>query len=205
MNFNDHLRIAQQRRVNKRRCFFVCVAVVAMASLSACTSLVPPKATSHVVVGEKLLAQHFSLYGRISVRVNDRIDSGQIRWHRNADEERIGLYSPLGSQVAELVSDRRTRAVTLRQGKETTSSASVAALTMSLFGVPLDLERMAAWAQGVGLVENEVTDIAFDNGEIWRVSAERYQSVGNHQFASRVIATSGDIVVRLVVDEWTPH
>ena len=205
MNFHHHLQFAQQRRVNKRRCFFVCVAVVAMVTLSACTSLVAPRATSHVVVGEKLLAQHFSLYGRISVRVNDRIDSGQIRWHRNADEERIGLYSPLGSQVAELVSDRRTRAVTLRQGKETTSSTSVAALTMSLFGVPLDLERMAAWAQGAGLVENEVTDIAFDNGEIWRVSAERYQSVGNHQFASRVIATRGDIVVRLVVDEWTPQ
>lgn len=188
-----------------RRCFFVCVAVVAMASLSACTSLAPPKATSHVITGEKLLAQHFSLYGRISVRINDRIDSGQIRWHRNADEERIGLYSPLGSQVAELVSDRRTRTVTLRQGKETTSAASVAALTMSMFGVPLDLGRLAAWAQGVGLVENAVTDIAFDNGEIWRVSAERYQLVGNHQFASRVIATSGDIVVRLVVDEWTPE
>ena len=157
------------------------------------------------MVGEKFLSAHFSLNGRISVRINDRIDSGQIRWHRNADEERIGLYSPLGSQVAELVSDRRAGTVTLRQGKETTSAATVAALTQSLFGVPLDLKRLAAWAQGVGLVENEFADIALDNGEIWRVSAERYQSVGNHQFASRVIATSGDIVVRLVVDEWIPQ
>ncbi|MCY7388336.1 MAG: outer membrane lipoprotein LolB [Burkholderiales bacterium] len=154
---------------------------------------------------EKVLAQHFSLNGRISVRVNDRLDSGQIRWYRGTDEERIGLYSPLGSQIAELVSDARTRTVTLRQGRETTSAATVAALTQSLLGVPLDLDHMAAWAQGVGLVENEATDITFGNGDVWRVRAEHYQSVGNHQFASRVIATSGDIVVRLVIDEWTPQ
>lgn len=205
MNLFSHPVVVQQRREIKRRCFFLCAAVVVAASLSACTSLGTPIATTRATAGERVLAQHFSLNGRISVRINDRLDSGQIRWHRSVEVERIGLYSPLGSQIAELVHDLSTRTVTLRQGKETTSAATVAALMQSLFGVPLDLDRMAAWAQGAGLVENEVTAITFDSGDIWRVSAERYQSIGNYQFASRVIATSGDIAVRLVIDEWTPQ
>lgn len=151
------------------------------------------------------MAAYFSLNGRISVRVNDKVDSGQIRWHRSADEERIGLYSPLGTQVAELISNKRTGVVTLRQGNETSTAASVAELTQSLLGVALDLDRMAEWVQGIGLGENEITDMTIGNGEIWRVTAERYIVIGQYRFASRVIATSGDIMVRLVIDEWTPQ
>lgn len=152
-----------------------------------------------------MFAQHFLLSGRISVRVTDKIDSAHIRWQRRPQEERIGLYTPLGSQVAELASDKDARIVTLRQGGETVTAASVAELTQSLLGTPLDLDRVAAWVQGIGLRENEITDVMLANGDQWRVTAERYQTSGNYRFASRVIATKGDIVVRLVIDEWAPQ
>ena len=151
------------------------------------------------------LADQFSLTGRISVRVGDKIDSGQIRWQRTARGERIGLYSPLGSQVAELVSDKVADTVTLRQGKVTLTAASIAELTQSLLGIPLDLDMLAAWVQGRGLLENQSVDVAFANGDRWLVTAENFQAVGKHQFASRVIALNKDIVVRLIVDEWLPE
>jgi hypothetical protein len=59
--------------------------------------------------------------------------------------------------------------------------------------------------QGAGLRENEATDATLANGDIWRVTAERFRMNGNHRFASRVVATHADIVVRLVVDEWVPQ
>lgn len=201
-----HLKLVAQRRVKMWRCFFVCATVLALTSLGACTTVpVFPSVASTALTGEPMFAQHFLLSGRISVRVNDKIDSGQIRWYRRPQEERIGLYTPLGSQVAELVSDKDTRMVTLRQGSETVTAASVAELTQSLLGAPLDLDRMAAWVQGIGLRENEITDATLANGDSWRVTAERYQSSGNYRFASRVIATKGEIVVRLVIDEWVPQ
>lgn len=201
-----HLKLVAQRQEKMRRCFFVCATVLALTSLGACTTVpVSSSVASTALTGEPMFAQHFLLSGRISVRVNDKIDSGQIRWHRSPQEERIGLYTPLGSQVAELVSDKDTRMVTLRQGSETVTAASVAELTQSLLGAPLDLDRMAAWVQGIGLRENEITDATLANGDSWRVTAERYQSSGNYRFASRVIATKGEIVVRLVIDEWVPQ
>ncbi len=188
-----------------RRCFFVCAALV-VAVLNACTSMQLPQAVSVATpYRDAELAQYFSLVGRISVRVNDKIDSGQIRWSRSPVEERVGLFSPLGSQVAELVSDTQTRVVTLQRGKEMLAADSVGELTQSLLGVRLDLDRMAAWVQGMGLPENVNTDMTLTNGEVWQVTAERYQSSGNHRFASRVNAVRNDIVVRLVIDEWMPQ
>jgi outer membrane biogenesis lipoprotein LolB len=185
-----------------RRCFFVCTLIV-VVSIAACTTTqLAPTTPSTVAIGDGTMAPYFSLAGRISVRVNDKLDSGQIRWQRSAMEERIGLFSPLGSQVAELISDARTGAVTLRQGKETVTAGSIPELTQALLGVPLDLERVAQWVQGVGLRENEVTDVTLASGESWRVTAGRYSSRGNYRFASRVIATRGDIAIRLVIDEW---
>ena len=127
MKIHVQLVGGQQRRANMRRCFFVWTTFLAIASLNACTTtlLVPP-AIAASPVGKSALAAYFSLNGRISVRVNDKVDSGQIRWQRNADGERIGIYSPLGTQVAELISNKRTRMVTLRQGNETSTAASVA-------------------------------------------------------------------------------
>jgi outer membrane biogenesis lipoprotein LolB len=151
------------------------------------------------------LATQFSLSGRISVRVGDKIDSGQIRWKRSPSGERIGLYTPLGSQVAELVSDRLAGIATLRRDKETVTAASVAELTHSMLGVAIELDQLAAWVQGQGLIENESREVEFTGGDRWQVTAERYQHVGKHQFASRVIASSKDIVVRLIVDEWVPE
>ena len=189
-----------------RHFFSVWTLILVLSTLFGC-SVVPKTSTSIAASRSEdaKLADQFSLTGRISVRVGDKIDSGQIRWQRTARGERIGLYSPLGSQVAELVSDKMADTVTLRQGKETLTAASIAALTQSLLGIPLDLERLAAWVQGRGLLENQSVDVAFANGDRWLVTAENFQVVGKYQFASRVIATSKDIVVRLVVDEWLPE
>lgn len=196
----------EQRWAGLRHCIFAAVAALSLGAIGACTSMgTPAGASSTGQMGESALAPHFSLNGRISVRVSDRVDSGQVRWQRSAGEERIGLYSPLGSQVAELFNDKTAGTATLRQGTEISTAASVAALTQSMLGVPLDLDRLAAWVQGAGLRENEATDAALANGDIWRVTAERFQVSGNHRFASRIVATHADIVVRLVVDEWVPQ
>ena len=203
------LNMGQQRQANVRRCFFFCAALVAGSSMGACTTLqTTPSAQSATPADEKILAQTFSLNGRISVRVGDKLDSGQIQWRRTLDGERIGLYSPLGSQVAELLIDKRANIVTLRQGTETSTAASISELTQSMLGAPIDLDLLNAWVQGVGLIENQATDVTLANGDKWRVTAERFNVAGaggNYRFASRVTATRGDVMVRLVIDEWTPQ
>lgn len=145
-------------------------------------------------------ARYFALKGRISVRVGQQLESGQITWSRLPTEERLGLFTPLGSQVAEIVGNRS--GVVMRRGDETVSAQSIGELTADLLGVQLDLDVIAAWSQGVGLVDGETRTMQLAGGGPWQVTAERFQSSGGYQYASRVSATRGDTVVKLVVDEW---
>ena len=120
------------------------------------------------------------------------------------DEERIALFTPFGSQIAEVVK-RADGRVTMRKDNETVAAESIEALTSSLFAVGLDLDAIAAWTQGVGLAEGVSTERMFANGMIWQVTAERFSMRTPHRVAGRVSAISGDTVVRLVIDEWQPQ
>lgn len=196
-------RMANQRRHDCfRRRFYVSLLpfFISVALLAGCASLFsapePP-----AQAGSSLPAKFFTLRGRISVRVGDRIESGQIRWAKQAAEERLELFTPFGSQVAELVKATNGR-VTLRRDRETIAAESIGELTSSLLGVPLDMDAIANWTQGIGLKENTSIEQRFGNGDVWQVTIERLQTRGVHQFASRLSALSGDTVVRLVIDEW---
>jgi outer membrane biogenesis lipoprotein LolB len=148
-----------------------------------------------------LSADFFTLQGRISVRVGEKIESGQIRWAKLPDEERLEVFTPFGSQIAELVKVTGGQ-VTLRRDHEMLTAASIGELTSSLLGVPLDMDAIALWTQGIGLKDNEVAEQRLANGDVWQVTAERLRVSGVHRFASRVSAVKGDTVVRLVIDEW---
>ncbi len=149
------------------------------------------------------MAAHFELKGRISVRVNDRIDSGQLRWLRGAAEERMDLYSPLGSQLAEVV-QRKGEGARMRRDGEVSEAASIDELASKLLGVSLGTQRVASWVQGVGLADGRTVEQTLANGERWMVTAERFQAVAPYRFVGRLSAVRGDVTVRLVIDEWQP-
>ena len=116
-------------------------------------------------------------------------------------EERVQVFTPFGSQVAELVKSASGRA-TLRRGLETIAADSIDQLTRSLLGVPLDMDAIGIWTQGIGLKEDESSEQRFGNGDLWQVTVGRLQSRGVHRYASRLSAVKGDTVVRMVIDEW---
>ena len=190
----------------QRRCEFLprrfSVSVLLFASLQwGCSTL--PEVRPNTIVPTTPKAAYFALQGRLSVRVGDRLDAGNIRWSRKPDEECIALFTPFGSQLAEVI--KRTDgngSVTMRKDNETITAESIEALTSGVFGVGLDLDAIAAWTQGVGLAEGVSTERMFANGMIWQVTAERFSMRGPHRVAGRLSAVSGDTVVRVVIDEW---
>lgn len=177
--------------------------------LTGCASLPNDSANSARLtasVTKPKVATHFSLSGRISVRVDDRLDSAKIVWERNPKEERLKFFSPFGSQLAE-VSRVKGGRTTLIQGGETVAAESIAELTQALLGVALETDEVARWVQGDGLTENIPFDFSSADGTVWRVIAEKFESTTNvdqssYRFVSRLIATKGDTRVRFVVDEW---
>ena len=185
----------------------------AMTILSACSTMnslpptaspIPDVARVTATVTTPKVAKHFSMTGRISVRVDDRLDSAKIIWERTQDGERLKFFSPFGSQLAEVASDK-DGVTTMTQGNVTVAADSIAQLTKSLLGVSLVTDEIARWVQGDGLTENKSFDFASADGTVWSVTAEKFErasAVSNYRFVSRLNATKGGTRVRLVVDEW---
>jgi outer membrane biogenesis lipoprotein LolB len=194
--------VSNQRRrdIPRRRFCIDCLYALAAVSLAGCASIDPAGVTATQPASASP-APHFTLRGRISVRVGEKIDLAQIRWARLPDEERLEVFTPFGSQIAELVRMPGGR-VTLRRDQEAISAESIGELTSSVLGVPLDMNAIAVWTQGIGLNENVSSEQRFGNGDAWQVTVERLQARGPHRFASRLTASRGDTVVRLVIDEW---
>ena len=185
--------------------FFACV-----AALSGCATLPNESVRPVATVTTPKVAEHFSLSGRISVRIDDRLDSAKIVWERNQNEERLKFFTPFGSQLAE-VSRFKGGRTTMIQGNETTVAESIAELTQALLGVALETDEVARWVQGDGLTENVPFDFASADGTVWRVTAEKFESASaadtpgyrhRHRYASRLTATKGATRVRFVIDEW---
>jgi outer membrane biogenesis lipoprotein LolB len=147
-------------------------------------------------------AAHFELSARLSVRVGDRLDVGNIKWSRLPAIERLGVYTPFGSQVAAL--EKSAAGVIVRKGDEVFRSASVGELTTTLLGVSLDLDEVARWVQSVGLTADETREQRLSDGTVWQVTCSGLRESAGQLYASRLSAVNGDTVVKLVIDEWRP-
>lgn len=199
MRLSNAWPIRQRRPGIQRRRFCVAAITVLAGVATGCAqhAAIPDGGA----IRESAVAKYFVLLGRISVRVGDRLDTGNITWRRQPDEERLSVFTPFGTQIAELLRQGNGR-VALRRDKETTFADSINALTEEVLGIALDMDAIAAWTQGIGLTDGVAVEKRFANGEVWQVTAERLQARNQYQFASRLSAVHGDTVVRLVIDEW---
>ena len=124
---------------------------------------------------------------------------------------RLQIFTPFGSQLADVKRDKNGRA-TLTRGTEVVAAESIVDLTQMVLGVPLETDEIARWVQGDGLTENKPFEFESADGLVWRVTAEKFESVAaseafppntdSYRFASRLNAEKGNIRVRLVIDEW---
>ncbi|MBC8023201.1 MAG: outer membrane lipoprotein LolB [Burkholderiales bacterium] len=129
--------------------------------------------------------------GRLAVRQGDRSDIAKLRWtHQRAGDVWV-ISSPLGNEVARIESSGRG-ATLQRAGSAPESAADFPSLTERLLGVPLDPVALAGWLHG--------SAASMPGG--WNVAIEETQAAGAIDIARRIIASRGEVSVRLVVDEY---
>lgn len=134
----------------------------------------------------------FELTGRLAVRQGDRSEIARLRWtHRPAGDLWV-VASPLGNEVARIESDALGARLS-QAGGDSRTAASFAALTQSLLGVALEPALLAAWVHGG-------EPAGTPSG--WNLVIDEKQPAGAIEIARRISASRGDVVVRLVVDEY---
>jgi outer membrane biogenesis lipoprotein LolB len=135
----------------------------------------------------------FEMSGRLSIRQADRSDIARLRWTRQPGSDEWVFASPLGNEVARIESSPRGARLT-RAGAPGEEASSFSELTQHVLGIALDPDQMSAWLHG----RRDATGLPAD----WKVTIDETQTAGTVQLARRVTATRGDVVLRLVVDEY---
>lgn len=130
---------------------------------------------------------------RLSIRQADRSDIARLRWTRRPASDVWVFSSPLGNEVARIESNARG-AVLDRAGAGREEAPNFEALTQRLLGVGLDPDELVRWLHA--------QPSARDTPAEWKVSIDEKQSAGAVEVARRVTAMRGDIVVKLVIDEY---
>jgi outer membrane lipoprotein LolB len=153
--------------------------------LSACATVPAPLPQLASVPAD------FEVSGRLAVRQGERSDIAKLRWTRKGSRDSWVIASPLGNEVARLESGAQG-ATLVRAGAAPESAGSFQALTERLLGVPLDPNEMAGWLHGAPP----------SGAGDWKVSIDETQRAGNVELARRITASRGDVVVKLVVDEY---
>ena len=107
--------------------------------LVGCTAMAPLARIS--------LDAGFALEGRVAVRYGAENISGRIAWTHDPARDEIGLASPLGNQLAQLV--RAADGVTLTDSRqEVFRAADAESLTQQRLGWRLPLAGLTDWVQG---------------------------------------------------------
>jgi outer membrane biogenesis lipoprotein LolB len=135
----------------------------------------------------------FEMSGRIAIRTPERSDIAKLRWTRKDHTDTWVIASPIGNEVARLESGPQGTTL-VRAGQPTMNASNFRELTENILGVELDPDRLASWLHG------NTPQAAGD----WKVTLDETQQAGAVSLARRLTATHGDVVVRLVVDEYHP-
>lgn len=150
----------------------------------------------------------FTLLGRLAVQTDKRGLSGSLHWQHDALRDHISLFSPLGSKVAEILS--QPGLARLDTGEKSYTAESPEALTQQVLGWPLPVRHLTEWVRGAP--NSRVAQIGQDehgrsqgfDADGWQVRYLEYRMFSGQFLPSKLTMRSTDVYLKLVIDDWQP-
>lgn len=186
-----------------------------VSAIMACTSPgVKPQAvetsislnTLHLKQLEKI--NRFTLQGRIGIQTNPKGFSGSLIWHHASNQDEIALYSPLGSQVASILSTPVQITLLDSTGKSY-QATDAETLTRDVLGWTLPLKGLSDWALGrpsASPIEhsawNAQGQLTLLEQDGWKIEFDNYQQQGAYSLPGKVYLKSTQLNLKLLVERW---
>jgi outer membrane lipoprotein LolB len=182
--------------------------VAALVSACATTRIEPPPSGA---VPDAQQVSTWQARGRLAVSAQGQGGSGTFTWHQQAERTELSVRGPLGVGALDVVSDGQALTVSDGSGRSYDGDAARAALEQKL-GVGLPVGQMRYWMLGIpapsvaaGSVAPDPTAATSPSGftqDGWTVSLDEMRTVGAWRLPARLSASSQNVRVRMVVDDW---
>jgi len=192
------------------------IALCLLLILQACAST-PLQQASQSAASQILYTQHlrnlaainsFSLQGRIGVQADGKGFSGNLHWQHTQSRDNIELFSPLGSQVANIQKTAEQVTLIEANGKRT-SADNAETLTAEVLGWRLPLSGLADWSLGRP-TQNAVVQSTWDERGFlrtlkqdgWDIEYQAYSAYDGQFLPTKISLKSEKLKLKLVVETW---
>jgi outer membrane lipoprotein LolB len=189
-----------------------CAWLPSLLVLSACVStesvLLPefPDWESRVAVLED--TDRWDFAGRIGVSAGSEGFNGKLWWHQDGTVFRARISGPLGVGTVFINGNGPQLTVTDNDGVATRLEDAEADLRR-LYGWTIPVTSLRHWALGIPDPSGPAETVFDESGQLgmirqggWQVDIREYRAGGGQPMPRRLTAVSGDVKVRLVIDEW---
>lgn len=175
-------------------------------------SPLPPTASAEVLDAQRGQVLEWSLAGRIAIANGRKGGSGRIDWQQEAGRYVISLSAPVTRQSWRLTGDALGARLEGVEGG-TREGADVEQLLREATGWEIPVGALGNWMRGIGAAAHEygVVKVAYgpDNLPLrleqagWTVEYANWTPVAHGPLLpTRLVATQGQVKVRLVMDAW---
>lgn len=150
----------------------------------------------------------FDLAGRMAVQAEYKGFSGRLRWQHADGSDRFSFYTPLGSQVAEIVAAPGN--VTLvTSDRKVYNAEDAESLLQQTMGWSLPLAGLPDWVLGrpaAGPYQSIQWDAQGYLSRLtqhgWEIEYQDYASSGGTALPTKIVLKSLKLDLKLLVDEW---
>lgn len=152
---------------------------------------------------------HWTLQGRVGIETGKDSGSASMRWEQNGEDYAIRISAPMSQGTFELKGS--ARGVTLRGPDNREISASdPQALMQAQLGWSLPVAGLKYWIRGIPMPDRPVAAVHLDDAgrlsdleqDGWRVSVQRYQTVGEEELPDKIFMENAPLKMRVVIGEW---
>ena len=188
--------------------------LAAALGLSGCAGLqTQSQPASQPEVHQRHLAsladiKQFNIQGRLGVQTEGRGFSGSTRWHHDSTTDDIGLFSPLGSQVATINTTAAGVVLVTSEGKTYTAN-DAETLTQQTLGWSLPMQGLPDWVLGrpaPRAIEQSQWDEAGRLTRLkqdgWDIEYGQYIDSSGYQLPSKITLRSPKLNLKLIIERW---
>jgi len=196
--------------LNKR--FRTCCALLAALCLSACATQkgvdlpdISAWESRQAVLGQ---LSDWQFNGRIAVKTLADGFNGRLRWKQEGDDFTATVSGPLGIGTVRIEGDANSVEITDKDGV-TTVLRDVERELYYRYGWTIPVESLRYWVLGIPDPRIPATSEFDDQDRIkhleqrgWGVEVGRYREAGGQLMPARLIASSNETTVRMIIDNW---
>ncbi len=164
--------------------------------------------TRQAILGE---LDKWQFSGRIAVKTSDDGFNGKLRWVQDEDSFVATVSGPLGIGTVRIEGNVEGVKITDKDGT-TTVLRDIESELYYRYGWTIPVESLRYWVLGIPdprvPAETDFDDhdrVSHMKQRGWSVDVGRYREAGGQQMPARLVASSRETSVRLVIDKWVFH